>query len=105
MIELYAAVLVAIIIVGTVLALRYLSKVPQMTEIKPTLEQLKADYDTVMEAVGGCGDGSCLICPPKGLHTNAGCRCPRHRSDLELRRLLSAAARLRKGLDKLSEDE
>jgi hypothetical protein len=30
------------------------------------------DYNKVLL---GCGDGNCVIQPPKGMHTNGGCKC------------------------------
>jgi hypothetical protein len=31
--------------------------------------------DSELEALGGCGDGGCLVHRPRGQHTNGGCRC------------------------------
>lgn len=31
--------------------------------------------DAALEALGGCGDGDCIIHIRPGMHTNGGCRC------------------------------
>jgi hypothetical protein len=35
----------------------------------------KIDYNKVLL---GCGDGNCVIQPPKGMHTNGGCKCAKY---------------------------
>jgi hypothetical protein len=32
-------------------------------------------YQERARAVGGCGDGGCVVQRPVGMHTNGGCRC------------------------------
>lgn len=32
-------------------------------------------YNEMMDAIGGCTDGGCVVKRPKGMHTNGGCRC------------------------------
>jgi hypothetical protein len=32
-------------------------------------------YNQAAEAIGGCGDGGCVVHRPGGQHTNGGCRC------------------------------
>lgn len=43
----------------------------------------------------GCGDSSCVVAPPKGMHTNGGCRC-------DERRLRRAVMALRADRDRLT---
>lgn len=31
------------------------------------------------EELEGCGDGACVVAPPRGMHTNSHCRCDEHR--------------------------
>lgn len=31
-----------------------------------------------LAAIGGCSDGDCKVLPPRGMHTNGGCRCLRN---------------------------
>lgn len=38
--------------------------------------------------IGGCGDGGCIVLPPKGMHTNGGCRC--NRDQVKMSRLVHA---------------
>ena len=35
------------------------------------------ELETSLSAIGGCGDGNCIVLQPKGQHTNGGCRCSR----------------------------
>ncbi len=35
----------------------------------------KEEMEFALAQIGGCGDSSCLIEPPKGMCTNGGCRC------------------------------
>lgn len=48
---------------------------------KGTLEimKLRGVVSAAELPLEGCGDGSCVIAPPKGQHTNAGCRCDERR--------------------------
>lgn len=63
------------------------------------VKKLLDDYDKVMDYIGTCGDGNCIIKKPVGMHTNGGCRCwdDRYRAQ----RTMMAAYRLRLGLKKL----
>lgn len=44
-------------------------------EVRKELVGALAEYDHGMEAIGGCGDGGCVVFRRKGMHTNGGCRC------------------------------
>lgn len=48
-------------------------------EVKSLMKQL-GDL-----AATGCGNGSCQIKKPTGMHTNGGCRCYREVAELSLR--------------------
>lgn len=67
------------------------------------LEQAIKIYDDAVADIGGCGDGYCIIAgKAKGMHTNGGCRCFLHPSDIDgrkVRRLLTAARRVRDAID------
>lgn len=39
------------------------------------IEAVLNALDERLTLIGGCGDGGCLVMPPKGMHTNGGCRC------------------------------
>lgn len=57
-----------------------------------------ADYrksieDAYRQSLHGCGNGGCLIKPPKGQHTNAGCRCSSRDIARNLRRIADAVDR------------
>lgn len=41
------------------------------------LREALAGWDADMAALGGCGDGGCVVVKPIGMHTNGGCRCMR----------------------------
>lgn len=43
-----------------------------------TLDQILKEYEENLQKIGGCTDGGCIILPPKGMHTNGGCRCSRN---------------------------
>jgi hypothetical protein len=58
-----------------------------------------AKYDALIGSLEGCTDGGCVIRPPKGMHTNGGCRCVRHA--MKMQRMAYAAAQLRKDLGAL----
>jgi hypothetical protein len=58
-----------------------------------------AKYDALIGSLEGCTDGGCVIRPPKGMHTNGGCRCVRHA--MKMQRMAYAAAQLRKDLGTL----
>ena len=55
-----------------------------------------AKFDEMVDQVGGCGDGSCAVKRPTGLHTNGGCRC--WRDTLKAQRVMRAAQELRAAL-------
>jgi hypothetical protein len=55
-----------------------------------------AAYDAVMDDIGSCGDGGCIIKRPIGQHTNGGCRCYSDR--MKAQRVMLAARRLRAAL-------
>ena len=57
-----------------------------------TLEEFQAEMEKLNRwAQHGCSDGGCAIEPPRGMHTNGGCRCtPRDFSET----LLHLAAEL-----------
>lgn len=61
-------------------------------------DALKA-YDAVVERIGGCGDGYCIITGRRrGQHTNGGCHCFRRPSEedgIAIRQLILAGRRLR----------
>jgi hypothetical protein len=38
---------------------------------------IEATLEQRLEAIGGCGDGGCIVYRPVGQHTNGGCRCNR----------------------------
>ncbi len=40
-----------------------------------TIEAALNDYNVSLSDIGGCGNHGCYIDPPKGMGTNAGCRC------------------------------
>ena len=40
-----------------------------------TIREVLLKYEERMALIGGCYDGHCLVSPPKGQHTNGGCRC------------------------------
>jgi hypothetical protein len=52
-------------------------------------QKLKEAIEFVENYIG-CGDSSCFFNPPKGMHTNGGCRC-KHKAGV-----LPALARLYK---------
>ncbi|KAF1064906.1 hypothetical protein [Burkholderia gladioli] len=41
------------------------------------LSDALAKYNSMMDHLGGCSDGGCVIKRPAGMHTNGGCRCPK----------------------------
>jgi hypothetical protein len=45
-------------------------------------------FDALVASVKGCGDGSCGIERPVGMHTNGGCRC--YRDSVKMQRVLQA---------------
>lgn len=53
-------------------------------------------FDAVMDAIGGCGDGNCLVKVRGGQHTNGGCRCWTNKHTAQ--RVMMAARRLRKAV-------
>jgi hypothetical protein len=58
-----------------------------------------AKFDTVIDAIGSCGDGYCYVKRPKGMHTNGGCRCSTDR--FKAQRVMMAAQTLRAALSPL----
>lgn len=42
-----------------------------------TIEKILKEYEENLQKIGGCTDGNCIIYPPKGMHTNGGCKCSR----------------------------
>lgn len=70
------------------------------TELRMALfEALSLGAESVRAAppieLEGCGDGSCIVARPKGMHTNGGCRC-------DERRLRMAVHAWRREADRLS---
>ena len=60
------------------------------------LEELRkaaAFYDDMMNRLGGCSDGGCVIKRPKGMHTNGGCRCPANK--VKMQKAMYVANKLR----------
>ena len=60
--------------------------IPKDSDTEPELMTLKEFQEELDElnrwAQHGCADGGCEIEPPKGMHTNGGCRCsPRYFSE------------------------
>lgn len=49
------------------------------------------DLDLLREAIGGCGDGHCVVFVRPGMHTNGGCRC--WREPMTAQRLIRAHQR------------
>ena len=39
------------------------------------LKEAMDRYKKVVEYIGTCGDGNCVILRPVGMHTNGGCKC------------------------------
>ena len=68
-----------------------------------TLQELTEKYDAMMEAIGGCGDGNCVVVRPKGMHTNGGCRCYGDR--MKAMHVMSRARWLAEEVRKLSYDK
>ena len=54
-----------------------------------------------LERLGGCGDGGCIISPPKGMHTNGGCKCNRipHKMSAAIHYLRKEVERLREFME------
>ena len=50
-------------------------------------------FDALMEKIGGCTDGGCIIVRPKGMHTNGGCRC--YGDKMKMQRYVHATTQLR----------
>ena len=48
---------------------------PTDTDKIGAIRCLMAERDGLLAAIGGCGDGGCIIHRPGGMHTNGGCRC------------------------------
>lgn len=46
-------------------------------DLEDKVSDALSDFNKMMEAIGGCTDGNCVIVRPKGMHTNGGCRCTR----------------------------
>lgn len=42
-----------------------------MTDHSALIERLAE----TLTAIGGCSDGDCKVIPPRGMHTNGGCKC------------------------------
>ena len=63
-----------------------------MTDRERLLAALE-QFDVLMEKIGGCTDGGCVIFKPKGMHTNGGCRC--YRDPLTMQRYVHATNQLR----------
>lgn len=61
------------------------------------IEKAIAAYDAVMDDIGSCGDGGCIVKRPVGQHTNGGCRCWSDR--MKAQRVMLAARRLRTALN------
>jgi hypothetical protein len=40
-------------------------------DLTTALEELNHNLETI----GGCTNGNCQVIPPKGMHTNGGCKC------------------------------
>lgn len=61
------------------------------------VEKALAEYRALATAVGGCGDGNCVVVRPKGQHTNGGCRCSTDR--YKAQRMMMAGSRLFRAID------
>lgn len=54
---------------------------PQVESLERENQMLRNDIARMRQPPGdmppdlGCGDGSCVVRPPQGMHTNGGCRC------------------------------
>lgn len=62
-------------------------KSAEVEHLERTNELLRKQYERMRADPGdmpmtGCGDGSCIVARPTGMHTNGGCRC----EGFELRR-------------------
>ena len=78
----------------------------ELPEVKALVEAVDR-YRQTAEAVGGCGDGGCVIHRPGGQHTNGGCRCTYRRDDTrqrEVTKLLLVAQGIVKALAALNPD-
>lgn len=74
-----------------------LATAPTMSEAeRDVLTKACSRYDTVMERIGGCTDGACIIKPPVGMHTNGGCRCSTDK--LKMQRAMDAANNFRRAI-------
>lgn len=71
-----------------------------LSKVVEILHHALADYEQGMEAIGGCGDGNCVIVRPQGMHTNGGCRCSedRHKARRAMAYASYLACRLRSAL-------
>lgn len=47
----------------------------QADAIRRALESASDDLSERLSNIGGCTDGGCQVVPPKGMHTNGGCKC------------------------------
>lgn len=67
-----------------------------MTLVEQVAKAL-AEYDAIIDHIGTCGDGNCVVKRPVGMHTNGGCRCSTDR--YKAQRVMFAASRLRRAID------
>lgn len=69
-----------------------------MNNVMAKLSEALAEFDAVIDAIGTCGDGNCMVKKPVGMHTNGGCRC--WTDKYKAQRVMMAARRLRAALTK-----
>jgi hypothetical protein len=58
-----------------------------------SLAEALSQYNAMMEHIGGCSDGGCIIKKPRGMHTNGGCKCAK--DYLKMQRVALVANQLR----------
>jgi hypothetical protein len=63
------------------------------------LRRAAALYDEMMNHLGGCTDGGCVIKRPTGMHTNGGCKCPSDK--VKMQRAMYVANKLRAAVAEL----
>ena|GEM_PF-2372040 len=69
----------------------------RMSDVDGVLCAAVDRFDALMSSLDGCTDGGCVISPPKGMHTNGGCRCVRN--SMKMQRAMFAAKGLRDAID------
>lgn len=53
---------------------------PSRESVVQAVMTLLDEHEASLKAIGGCGDGGCVIDVRKGQHTNGGCRCSEERN-------------------------